>query len=254
MKNIESHYSGSGLRLLLVGVFILTSINGNFVFAQNIPSARLVYDIDGDGKTQPLTDGLLSIRYLFGFRGDALITQVHNSAATRTSANQLEAYLAAHLSDMDIDGNGKTEALSDGLLLLRSLFGFKGNALTAGAIGEHATRTEATEIIAFINGAESCPAFFVNTTAAKRCTHLGLATYSFQGGQTGFGTISLQQYSGLNCTGFKSGLPINDTLTYSLQNINIASDCSASANMTVNTSSYGSRSRNVIIKNGIVSF
>ena len=29
-------------------------------------------DVDGNGKTEPLTDGLLIIRYLFGFTGEAL--------------------------------------------------------------------------------------------------------------------------------------------------------------------------------------
>ena len=31
-------------------------------------------DIDGDGESKPLTDGLLLIRYLFGFSGDSLIS------------------------------------------------------------------------------------------------------------------------------------------------------------------------------------
>ena len=44
-------------------------------------------------------------------------------------------------SELDIDGNGESKALSDGLLLIRYLFGFTRDALIVGAIGEGATKT-----------------------------------------------------------------------------------------------------------------
>ena len=50
-------------------------------------------DIDDDGTTQALTDGLLLIRYLFGFRGDALISNAIGQGATRTDAATIEAHL-----------------------------------------------------------------------------------------------------------------------------------------------------------------
>jgi hypothetical protein len=50
-------------------------------------------DIDDDGTTQALTDGLLLIRYLFGFRGDALIGNAIGQGATRTDAATIEAHL-----------------------------------------------------------------------------------------------------------------------------------------------------------------
>ena len=40
-----------------------------------------------------------------------------------------------------MDGNGQTDALTDGLMLLRYLFGVRGATLTAGAIGPGAIRT-----------------------------------------------------------------------------------------------------------------
>ena len=39
--------------------------------------------------------------------------------------------------------NGEADALTDGLMLIRYLFGLRGAALTAGAIGPGATRTGA---------------------------------------------------------------------------------------------------------------
>ena len=51
-------------------------------------------DIDGNGKVDALTDGLVILRYVFGLRGDVLIGGVVASDATRTSAEEIEAYLA----------------------------------------------------------------------------------------------------------------------------------------------------------------
>ena len=52
-----------------------------------------VFDIDGDGESKPLTDGLLLIRYLFGFTGDALISGAIGSAATRDTAEAVETFI-----------------------------------------------------------------------------------------------------------------------------------------------------------------
>jgi len=50
-------------------------------------------DIDGNGTIDALTDGLLTLRYLFGLEGDTLITGVVASDAARTSAVDIEAHL-----------------------------------------------------------------------------------------------------------------------------------------------------------------
>ena len=48
--------------------------------------------------------------------------------------------IQAHINDrpdrFDLDGDGLHQPLTDGLLLLRLLFGFTGEALTEGALGE----------------------------------------------------------------------------------------------------------------------
>lgn len=213
-----------------------------------------VYDVDGNGRNDALTDGLLTIRYLFGFRGTVLTNGAIGNDATRTTPSEIESYLLNHSTVLDIDGDRKTEALTDGLLLLRYMFGFRGNSLISNAIGDNATRKTATDIVAYIGGNDSCPAFFINTPSSKRCTRFGLATYTFNGNITGTGTISVQPYTGANCSGFPSGQPITDALNYSLQNLAISTNCAATAKMTIVTSQYGSRSRNVIINHGIVSF
>jgi len=51
----------------------------------------------------------------------------------------------------DIDENSEAKALTDGLLVIRHLFGFTGDALTVGAIGEGATKETSEVIEAYIS-------------------------------------------------------------------------------------------------------
>ena len=51
--------------------------------------------------------------------------------------------------DFDVDGNGSEDAGTDGQLILRYLFGFRGETLTAGAVAADAVRDEAT-IVAYL--------------------------------------------------------------------------------------------------------
>ena len=63
------------------------------VFAQRYRSLA-AFDVDGNGSTDPLTDGLLVLRFLFGFSGETLITgAVDLSGCTRCDAAAIEAYL-----------------------------------------------------------------------------------------------------------------------------------------------------------------
>jgi len=108
------------------------------------------FDIDQSALTQPLTDGLLVIRFLFGFTGETLTAGAISPDGTRNSPNDIETFLNASNAALDIDGNGNSEPLTDGLLLIRALFGFTGPALTDGAIGEGASRDNAEQISAYI--------------------------------------------------------------------------------------------------------
>jgi hypothetical protein len=59
---------------------------------------------------------------------------------------------------LDFDGNGALDALTDGMLLLRSLFGMTGAAVTTGTTGQGATRTTWAQIQGYLNG--NCGAHF----------------------------------------------------------------------------------------------
>jgi hypothetical protein len=58
----------------------------------------------------------------------------------------------AKVAVLDIDGDGSVQPLTDGLLVLRFLFGFNGTTLTAGAIGPNCTRCNAATIEPYLSG------------------------------------------------------------------------------------------------------
>jgi hypothetical protein len=96
-------------------------------------------DVDGDGKVTALGDGLMVIRKLFGaaFAGDALTNKAISPTATRTTA-EIHDFIQQGIDGglLDVDKDGKTTALGDGLMVIRHLFGaaFAGDALTNKAI------------------------------------------------------------------------------------------------------------------------
>jgi hypothetical protein len=108
------------------------------------------FDVDENLEAQPLTDGLLVIRHLFGFSGDSLTSGAVSGGASRDSSDTIASYLTDADSQLDIDGDGESKPLTDGLLLIRYLFGFSGDSLISGAIGEGAERDTAEEVEAYI--------------------------------------------------------------------------------------------------------
>ena len=108
------------------------------------------FDIDKNLSAEPLSDGLIVIRYLFGFAGESLSDKATAVDGAQFLAKKISLYLSENLENLDIDGDGESKPLTDGLLLIRYLFGFSGDSLTAGAIGSEATRTTAEEIESYI--------------------------------------------------------------------------------------------------------
>jgi List-Bact-rpt repeat protein len=132
------------------------TINGTTTAVATFAPAPLgvpTLDVDASGATttyDALTDGLLAVRYLFGLTGAALATNALGPTATRTGPAAIKAYLDDIRPALDIDGNGAADALTDGLLIVRYLFGLRGTALIAGALDPLATRTTAGAIETYI--------------------------------------------------------------------------------------------------------
>ena len=108
------------------------------------------WDIDNDGESKALTDGLIMIRHLFGFNGDSLTAGAIGGEAGRATSDAISDYLTGANAELDVDGDGESKALTDGLLLIRYLFGFSGDSLISGAIGNGAERYTAEEVEAYI--------------------------------------------------------------------------------------------------------
>jgi hypothetical protein len=110
-----------------------------------------VLDIDGNASVAPLTDALLAVRFIFGFTGPALIANAVGAGCSRCDAASIASYLAGLGLLLDIDGNGAPlGALTDGLLVLRYIFGFRGQTLIDNAVGNGCTRCTAPQIEGYL--------------------------------------------------------------------------------------------------------
>jgi len=142
----------NAVRTLLLGhvlLMVLLQSSGAFgssLDAQNGCSDCGVLDIDENGETNALSDGLLVIRYLFGFTGEALTFNAIDNPNQEVSAEDVTNRLKALNPLLDVDADGEIRALTDGLLIIRSLFGFTDEALTSGSLGDKSKRRLSNQI------------------------------------------------------------------------------------------------------------
>ena len=87
---------------------------------------------------------------MFGLEGDGLTLGLIGSDAIYSEPTEIANRINILGELADIDGNGKVDALTDGLLVLRYLFGLEGDALVKGVIGSDATRVTAAEIETYL--------------------------------------------------------------------------------------------------------
>lgn len=109
-----------------------------------------IIDVDVNYAYEAAYDGVLVVRYLFGISGSALTNNALGTNPERTDPAQIVSYLNNIRPLLDFDGNGRVDALTDGLLLVRYLAGLRGDALINGAVGSGATRTLAADIASAI--------------------------------------------------------------------------------------------------------
>lgn len=107
-------------------------------------------DIDGNGQYDGLTDGLLVLRYMFGFTGEQLIDGSLAADALYNSANLIEVRLEGLGDRIDIDGDSQINALTDGLLILRYLLDYHEASLIDNALSEDAQRVDPAAIEAYL--------------------------------------------------------------------------------------------------------
>ena len=140
--------------------------------AADIPLAVMVrrwLDVDLNGASDGLTDGIIILRYLFGLRGVPMSFGYIGYGATAANPRQIATYLQYGVgSRLDVDGNGRPDALTDGLIILRYLLGLRGDVLIAGGLGTGATRTTAAAVEDYLDGLED--------PLARNATTLSLST------------------------------------------------------------------------------
>lgn len=131
-------------------IFRFILLGFSFILLSSIGYSRaLNWDIDGDGSADALTDGLLILRYGFGLRGESLISGILSTESIMNTS-EIEERLFYTSSILDIDANGQFDALTDGLLILRYLFGIDGDALISESVANNAQRNSTTEIIQYL--------------------------------------------------------------------------------------------------------
>ena len=111
------------------------------------------FDVDGNGKANALTDGLLIMRYLFGLiiKNPDLQEDAIADDAIRQTSEEIWIYLNNGIEMLDIDGNGDADALTDGLLIMRYMFGLtEGDPLIENAIAPDAINDTDDKVIPFI--------------------------------------------------------------------------------------------------------
>ena len=119
-------------------VYTLRSTSAGFVLSPGFWHATIgvtqgcVLDLDGNNSITALTDGLMLLRAMLGLTDSAVTNGATDPAAPRTTWAQIQPFV--HLAALDLDGNGSTSPASDGVMLLRAMFGLTGTAVTDGAV------------------------------------------------------------------------------------------------------------------------
>jgi len=176
-------YTPFSYALLLSFALVFSGVAGSNsdsnLESYSLPVSGKTIDIDGNDKFDALTDGLLLLRSMFELSGTPLISGVVADDAVYKSSDEIEARIAALGDRIDIDSDGRIDALTDGLLILRYLFELSGDALTAGVISDGAQRSSAADIELYLLKLTTFGPVFTSS-----------ATFSAAENQTSIGTVT----------------------------------------------------------------
>ena len=109
-------------------------------------------DIDGNGVSDALTDGLIILKYMDHQLLDASdLNPMLSHNAQRQSYTDVVQYIDNGQSLLDIDCNGVIDTTTDGTLIMRYLFGFNQQSLLEDAIGSESMRQSIEDIQAYLD-------------------------------------------------------------------------------------------------------
>jgi hypothetical protein len=128
----KSAFKGSEFeRYLMAGSLDPAAASTN---QSNVTGNRGFLDVDGDGVVGRSTDLVLAIRYMAGYTDEQLIEGAVGEKATRKDAASILAFLSAHQGELDIDGDGTANPMSDGLLVSLFLMGLSDESVKEAAM------------------------------------------------------------------------------------------------------------------------
>ena len=162
----------------------------------NTDSSFVAIDIDGNNELDALTDGLLLLRGMFGLTGDALVNGVIGVNATYSSSADIESRIANLGNIIDIDGNGNIDALTDGLIILRYLFGIRGETMLSGVTATDSVRSTVVDVESYLERVIAPPPVITSSAA-----------FTAEENQTSIGTVIAKD-------------SLDDTLIYRYQEMN----------------------------------
>ena len=108
-------------------------------------------DIDGNQTLDALTDGLLILRSMFGLTGNSLTEGAVANDAVYRNPEDIQLRISGLGNRLDIDNNGNVDALTDGLIILRYLFGLRGDVLTESVIASDANRVTVADVEEYLD-------------------------------------------------------------------------------------------------------
>ena len=137
------------------------------------------FDFNADGVIDPLTDGVMALRYIIGYTNAWLIDGLVGISSQRFTASDIQTHLNNTLTpSFDPDGDGQTLLATDGVLFLRYVAGLVGSALVNGAVNQEGERTDSDVIVAWFDSLQKEAQEAVNAASAQidRAAALGSAT------------------------------------------------------------------------------
>ena len=138
-------------RCLLLSVVFFIVLAGDWCEVGHAVE-RPSWDVDGNGHAIALGDGLIIQRFLQGMTGLSLVAGVVDLNGTRTTPEDIIAYLEPLRTTMlDVDCNGEADAGTDGMMILLFLFGIRGESLIDGFVNSTGCRTNAVTIERFLS-------------------------------------------------------------------------------------------------------
>ncbi|MDC3259213.1 cadherin repeat domain-containing protein, partial [Porticoccaceae bacterium] len=187
MEKIKSSRITKATVVALAISILSASVYSSNEGAEQLPtasksSATSNIDIDGNEEFDALTDGLLILRSMFGLTDSPLITGAVAGDALYVDAEDIQSRIEGLGNRLDIDNDGNIDALTDGLVTLRYLFGLTGDPLISGVIATGAGRVTAEDIEAYmavLTSLDTEPPVFTSQetfTAPENQTAIGTVT------------------------------------------------------------------------------